>query len=124
MQHDHYLGPMYRSESPSDPAPGAAPVLFEAIVRTRCVEAMYNGGRVLLAPHVAFMKNDSLHVGALTIERDGKPPREAKIGVFKADGLVELKLTDRSFIPSPVFEPEDLRFVDTALLKVEPVAAA
>jgi hypothetical protein len=73
----------------------------------------------VLAPHVLFMKNDALHVGATTIERDGKPPREEKLGVFKLDGLGGLRLGERAFTPSPVFEPEDLRFVDSKLLAVE-----
>jgi hypothetical protein len=116
---------MYRSESPEGAAPsGPAPIVMEGIVRLRCVEARYNGGHVVLAPHVFFIKNDAPHVGAITIERDGKPPREAKIGIFKLDGLGDLRLSDRSFAPSPAFEPEDLRFVDTKLLTVELAKAA
>lgn len=95
---------------------------MEAIVRTRCIAATYNGGQVLLAPHVLFMKNDALHVGAVTIERDGKPPREPKVGVFKLDGLGDLHITEQPFTPNPVYEPEDERFVASKLLAVEPEA--
>ena len=92
---------------------------MEAIVRQHCVRARYNGGEVVLAPHVLFMKNDALHVGALTVTRDGKTPREAKIGIFKLDGLGDLALTDERFDPNPVFEPEDERFVASKLMAVE-----
>lgn len=116
---------MYRSDSPEEAAPsGPAPTVMAGIVHLRCIEARYNGGDVILAPHVFFMKNDAPHVGATTIERDGKPPREEKIGIFKLDGLTGLRLTDRPFTPSPVFEPEDLRFVETKLLAVELAKAA
>ena len=111
---------MYRSEEQTATPSGPAPTTMEAIVRQRCLTARYNGGQVVLAPHVLFMKNDALHIGALTMERDGKVPREAKIGIFKLDGLVDLRLIERPFDVNPVFEPEDERFVATTLLKVEP----
>lgn len=120
-QRDEYLSYiMYRSEEQTTAPSGPAPTVMEAIVRLRCVAARYNGGNVVLAPHVLFMKNDALHIGALTIERDGKVPREAKIGIFKLDGLGDLRLIERAFDVNPVFEPEDERFIASTLLKVEP----
>jgi len=94
-------------------------IVFEAIVRKRCVAATYNRLNVVLAPHVIFMKNDALHVGAVTITRGGERPREEKMGVFKLDGLGVLTLTEEEFDVRPVFEPEDERWVDSALMKVE-----
>jgi hypothetical protein len=116
---------MYRSEQETGVVPvGPAPTVMEGIVRLRCIEATYNGGRVVLAPHVFFMRNAAPHVAATTIERDGKPPREEKIGIFKLDGLGDIRLLDQAFRPSAVYEPEDLRFVDGKLLAVDPSAAA
>jgi hypothetical protein len=98
-------------------------MLFEAIVRTRCVEATYNGGRVVLAPHVAFTRHGDVYVGATTIERDGQPPREEKIGLFKFTGLGDFALTERGFAPSTIFDPSDERFAAGTLVAVEMPAA-
>jgi len=114
------LVPMYRSETQSAPT-GPAPTLFEAIVTARCVEASYNGGHVVLAPHVAFVRHGDLYVGAATVTRDGKPPKEEKIGVFKLDGLTGLRLSERTFNSSAAFDPADERFAGT-MLAVEPAA--
>lgn len=114
------------SRSDPDPAPAPAanmPTLFEAIVRTRCVEATYNGGRVLLAPHVAFTRHGEVYVGATTIERDGQPPREEKVGLFKFVGLGGFALTEREFKPSALFDPRDERFAAETLIAVEIPAA-
>jgi hypothetical protein len=112
---------MYRTESESDIAMAPAPtaMLFEAIASKRCLEATYNGGQVLLAPQVAFVRHGDLYAGAVTIERDGKPPREEKLGIFKLDGLVDLRLSNRGFSRSPVFDPRDPRFTDSMLIAVE-----
>ncbi len=99
------------------------PTLFEAIVRTRCVEATYNNGRVLLAPHVAFTRHGEVYVGATTIERDGQPPKEEKVGLFKLAGLAGFALTERGFAPSKTFDPKDQRFAAETLLAVELPAA-
>lgn len=113
--------------SPSDPAAPATainmPILFEAIVRTRCVEATYNNGHVVLAPHVAFTRHGEVYVGATTIERDGQPPREEKVGLFKLAGLTGFALTERAFTPSAVFDPKDERFAAGTLIAVELPAA-
>ena len=115
---------MYQSANSPQAAPtGPAPTLFEAIVTRRCVEATYNGGRVILSPHVAFVRHGEIYVGAATVERDGKPPREEKIGVFKLDGLAGLKMAGRKFTPSAVFDPADDRFGGAALVAVEMEAA-
>lgn len=115
---------MYQSNTPPEAAPtGPAPTLFEAIVARRCLEATYNGGQVVLSPHVAFVRHGEIYVGAATVERDGKPPREEKIGIFKLDGLVGLRMSGRGFAPSPVFDPRDERFAGGALVAVELEAA-
>ncbi len=111
---------MYLTEQTESAPVGPAPTVFEAIVRCRCIAATYNRMEVVLAPHVAFMKNDALYVGAVTIERDGQSPREPKVGLFKLDGLVDLRLTDRPFFVDPVFDRRDERYADSALMMVEP----
>jgi hypothetical protein len=120
MQHNDYPEPMYQSDSTPSGAPvGPAPTLFEAIVTQRCVEATYNGGEVVLSPHVAFVRHGEIYVGATTVERDGNPPREVKIGIFKLDGLAGLRLSGRKFVPSSVYDPHDERFGEGTLVAVE-----
>jgi len=110
---------MYLTEQP-DPVPtGATPTILQAIVTKHCVAATYNRQQVVLAPHVLFMKHDALHVGGVTLERDGQVPREYKMGVFKLDGLGEIAITDRPFQPSELWSPADDRFVDKALIVIE-----
>ena len=51
------------------------------------MSATYNRGKVKLAPYVLYEKDDDLFVDAVTLERDGRPPREAKLGAFRLSGL-------------------------------------
>jgi hypothetical protein len=110
---------MYLAEK-AEPAPnGGAPVVLEGIVRKKCVAATYNRMAVILAPHVLFTKNDALYVGAVTLERDGQLPKELKLGLFKLDGLVGLRLDDRDFSISELYSVDDERFAGAALMAVE-----
>ncbi|WP_375398435.1 WYL domain-containing protein [uncultured Sphingomonas sp.] len=97
----------------------STPLAFEAIVRQRCLVGTYNRQRVTLAPHALFTRNEALYLVAVTIDRDGQPPREAKIGLFKLDGLAGITLIERPFERSPLFEPADERFAATTLMAVE-----
>ncbi|THD35125.1 MAG: hypothetical protein E7773_11745 [Sphingomonas sp.] len=110
---------MDMSSKPEAAPTGATPTILQAIVIKQCVAATYNRGVVVLAPHVLFMKNDAVHVGAVTLERDGVVPKEYKLGVFKLDGLGEIAITDRPFQTSELWDPADERFADGALMTVE-----
>lgn len=102
----------------AQPAPGAAPVILEAIVKRMAVAASYNRGEVVLAPHILYTRHGELYVDALTIERDGKPPKEAKVGAFKLAGLNPLRITARRFEPSPLFDPADARYEGETLMAI------
>ena len=102
---------------------GTAPIIFEAIVRQLCVTARYNGGGVMLAPHAIFTRHGELYVAAITIARDGNPPREPKVGLFKLDGLGDLALSNKTFEISPLFDREDVRYAAETLMAVEAQAA-
>jgi hypothetical protein len=95
-------------------------LFFEAIALKKCVSARYNKLAVILAPHILYTKHGELHIDAVTIEREGLPPREAKVGTFKLTGLSEVELTERAFAPDPVFEPAAERYENVALFVVEP----
>lgn len=110
---------MDMSDQPQAAPTGATPTILQAIVLKQCVAASYNRQPVILAPHVLFMKNEAVHVGAVTLERDGTVPKEYKLGVFKLDGLGEIAITDRPFQTSELWNPADDRFADKALMTVE-----
>ena len=98
---------------------GPVPTMFEAIVRRLMVTAVYNRGTVLLAPHILYTRHDQMYVDALTIERDGAPPKETKLGAFKLDGLGELRLTERTFKRSGLFVEGDPKYDGVTLMAID-----
>jgi len=104
--------------APERTAAAAPAVVFEAIVKLQCLAATYNRGEVVLAPHVVFTKHDELYLDAVVLERDGKPPKEEKVGTFKLAGLVTPRVTPRRFTINKLFSPSDRKYAD-ALMKVE-----
>jgi hypothetical protein len=110
-----------RPEAPANPTV----LMFEAIVRQRCIGATYNRTRMILAPHVLYTRRGQLYVDAVTVSKEGMLPREAKMGTFKLDGLSELRLiAERGFEISPLFEPEAEKYVGETLMAVAPDEAA
>ena len=107
------------NEGPSGPAA----TILEAIVRMRCVSATYNRKRMILAPHIAYLRGASLYVDALVISRENMLAREEKIGTFKLDGLSELTITQRDFAPSGLFDPSLEKYA-ASVMAIEPEAAA
>ena len=93
--------------------------IFEAIATRKCFYATYNRMDVKLAPHILYTRHDELYVDAVTLEREGKPPKEIKLGSFKVAGLTQISLVDREFAPQPVFNPRDERYDGTTLFAVE-----
>lgn len=100
---------------------GMVPTILEAIVRLRCISVVYNRGPVVLAPHILYTRHDELHVDAVAVERDGKPPREVKLGTYRLSGLSEVALTDRSFVPIGLFDPLEQRNQNVTLMAVDRV---
>ena len=80
-------------------------ILEFAIERSLMVSTAYNRGRSILAPHSLFAKHDELYLRAVTVERDGRRPREARLGTFKLIGLGDLALTGRTFDRDSIFTP-------------------
>jgi len=106
------------TESPANPTP----IVLEGIVRQRCLNAVYNRTRMVLAPHILYTRGGSLYVDAQVVSRDFIMPREEKFGTFKLDGLKDLALTERAFSISKLFLPESEKYAGTALMAVEPGA--
>ncbi|AUW59459.1 hypothetical protein C1T17_16555 [Sphingobium sp. SCG-1] len=93
--------------------------LFEAIALQKCVQATYNRMVVTLAPHILYTRHDELHLDAVTVARDGIPPRELKLGTFKLTGLKDVAITERSFDPMPQYEPGDTKYEGATVFAVE-----
>ena len=107
------------SEAPAGPVA----TILAAIVARRCVTATWNRDRVVLAPHILYMRHGEPFVDAVTIARNNMLAREAKLGTFKVAGLGELKLSARPFTPSSLFEPDADRYAEAQLIAVEREAA-
>ena len=104
---------------PAAAVPDTVPIVFEAVVKKQAIAATYNRGAVTLAPHIVYTKHGEIYLDAVTLERDGKPPKEEKIGAFKLSGLTGLRITPRRFTPSELFMPHDEKYVGVTLLVVE-----
>ncbi len=102
-------------------APTATMMLFEAIIRRRCISATYNRSRMVLAPHILYTRHGALHIDAVTVSRENMIPREIKLGTFKLDGLSELRVLEREFdVNRDLFEPEAEKYAGETILLVEP----
>jgi hypothetical protein len=102
----------------------SAAVLLEAIALRKCVEAEYNKDRVTLAPHILYTRHGEPYVDAITINRNGQPPREIKLGAYKLTGLRDLTITDRAFEPFGLFRESDAKYADVTLFSVAAEKAA
>jgi hypothetical protein len=95
------------------------PLLLEAIALRKCVVATYNRVAFMLAPHILYTRHDELFMDAVTIEKDGRPPREPKLGVFKLAGLKDLQLLGHNFTPADFFNPADPKYAGETVFSVE-----
>lgn len=98
----------------------ATPVFLEAIVKQQAVAATYNRTEVTIAPHILYTRHGDLHVDAVTLERDGRPPKEEKLGTFKLAGLSGVRMTPRRFTPSSLFEAAAERYQGETVMAVQP----
>jgi hypothetical protein len=96
---------------------------FEAIALRKCIRATYNRMNVTLAPHILFTRHDELFIDAVTIEREGQPPREIKLGTFKLAGLKDVALLGQTFRPDRQFDPADEKYAGVTLFAVETAEA-
>ncbi len=92
---------------------------FEGVALKKCVTATYNRMQITLAPHILYTRHDEMHVDAVTLEREGQPPRELKLGTFKLSGLKDVTVEDRQFEPYAVFDANAEKYQGTTLMVVE-----
>lgn len=117
MQHSRKtlsLRPSADLGEPSD----AGELLRRAIRLRLCATAVYNKALVKLAPHILYTRHEDPFVDAMVVERDGKPPREQKLGVFKLAGLKDLRLTAAPFDPLAGFDAANELYAGTTIQAV------
>jgi hypothetical protein len=103
----------------SAPPASTTPIILEAIVRKQAIAATYNRVEMTLAPHILYTKHGDLHIDAVALERDGKPPKEIKLGTFKLAGLSGIRLTPRQFSVNGLFRRGDPKYDDETVMAVE-----
>ena len=82
--------------------------------------ATYNRVELTLAPQILYTRHGDLHVDAVTVERDGKPPKEEKLGHLQAGRVLSaVRLTPRRFMRSALFDGAAERYTGETLLAVE-----
>ncbi|MFN3389990.1 MAG: hypothetical protein ACK40O_13800 [Allosphingosinicella sp.] len=86
-----------------DETPSPQDLLEQAMAKRVCVSAVYNRGRATLAPHSLFERHGDLYLRAVTVDYDGRKPKEPKLGTFKLSGLSGLALTRKLFSPRSAF---------------------
>ena len=108
------------AESGTATGPGEpAELIRHAINRKTCLRAVYNRMAIEVAPHILYTKHDDLFVDGVVLLREGKPPKEVKMGVFKLAGLSDLTLTLRKFEPHSMFDARDSKYADAMIQVVQ-----
>ncbi len=68
-------------------------LIVEAIGSGLCIHAVYNRGKVRLAPDSLVDRHGELYLRAVRLEFDGRPARLLKLGLFKLSGLTDMELS-------------------------------
>ncbi|MCP1471411.1 hypothetical protein J3E64_003118 [Sphingobium sp. OAS761] len=99
--------------------------IFEAIALQKCLKVTYNKMVVTLAPHILYTRHDEMFIDAVTVDRDGRPPRELKLGTFKLAGLSDLQIVDEAFEAMyGLYNGDDDKYKGVTLFAVQPESAA
>ena len=102
----------------SSPVASPSELFAFAIERGICVLAVYNRSETVLAPESLFDRNGDAFLKAVTLETDGRTPKELKLGTFKLAGLHPLRVTARRFERSALFRPGEARYKGETLIAV------
>lgn len=93
--------------------------LLQAIATRVCATATYNRDQIVLAPHILYTRHGEVHADGVVLERNGTPPKEIKLGTFKLAGLHDVAVTDRLFMPDPIFDPNADKYAGVTLFVVD-----
>lgn len=93
--------------------------LLQAIATRVCATATYNRDRIVLAPHILYTRHGEVHADGVVLERNDVPPKEVKLGTFKLAGLHDVAVTDRQFVPDPIFDPNAEKYAGVTLFVID-----
>jgi hypothetical protein len=88
MQHDNVLAT-------------SGDVLAKAIRSRKLIKAVYNSAELELAPHLIFLRNEPLYVGAVNPHKKIRSDEEPRLGHFKIEGLSQIAITETAFEALP-----------------------
>lgn len=112
------------TDSTAAPAP-TTPMVLEGIVRQKCLSVTYNRTAMVLAPHILYTRHDEMFIDAVTVEREGGPPRELKLGTFKLAGLNDVSVLDETFEGMyGLYNENDDKYKGVTLFAIAPESAA
>ena len=94
-------------------------LVLEAIALRKCIEATYNRCSIKLAPHILYTRHGELFVDGVTLEREGRPSKEPKLGTFKLAGLQVREVVNRTFNAMSLFNPADPKYAGVTLFAVD-----
>ncbi|MDH7639215.1 hypothetical protein [Sphingomonas oryzagri] len=97
------------------PTLGQTEILAHAIEHELCVRALYNRGRIILAPHILYERHGEAHVDGVVLERDGAKPAEVKLGTLKIIGLRDVVMTMEPVRPMASFDAHDPKYAEKIL---------
>ncbi len=93
--------------------------ILQAIALRQQLTARYNKLALVLAPHVLYKRNDSYFIDAITLLRDGTPPREPKVGSYNLAGLSEIDVLEDTFQVHPLFDRMDPKYRENTLFMID-----
>ena len=99
--------------------------ILQAIALQKCLKVTYNKMVVTLAPHILYTRHDEMYVDAVTTDRDGRPPRELKLGTFKVAGLSDPQVLEEAFDGMyGLYNEGDDKYKGVTLFAIQPESAA
>ncbi|MFY9351350.1 MAG: hypothetical protein WBL20_08325 [Sphingobium sp.] len=99
--------------------------ILQAIALQKSLKVTYNRMVVTLAPHILYTRHDEMYIDAVTTDRDGRPPRELKLGTFKVAGLSDLQVMEEAFDGMyGLYNEDDDKYKGVTLFAIAPESAA
>lgn len=93
--------------------------ILQAIALRQQLAARYNKLALVLAPHVLYKRNDSYFIDAITLLREGAPPREPKVGSYNLAGLSDVEVLEDTFEVHPLFDRMDPKYRENTLFMID-----
>ena len=79
-------------------------LVAEAIGTKRCIKAVYNRGKIRLAPDSLVDRHGQLYLRAVRLEFDGRLARFPRLGLFKLSGLTDMELSSNPCSASEILK--------------------